>query len=343
MLYSKIGIKTRRESPKDEEARNAKLLIRAGYINKNMSGVYEFLPLGLMSLNKVIQIIREEVNAVGGQELLLSGLQNPETWKKTDRWSGDEDSVWFKSDLKVGGEVGLAWTHEEAITALATHQISSYKDLPMYLYQFQTKFRNEERAKSGILRTREFIMKDLYSFSKNKKEHDVFYERISSAYEEIFKRLSIGDKTFKTFASGGAFSKYSHEFQTLLPSGEDTIYINRERKIALNKEVLNDEVLDMLSMNMDDLEENKATEVGNIFTLGTKFSEPIGLSYNTEDDKKEYVFMGSYGIGPARVLGTIVELHSSEDSMVLPESVSPFDLHLLPLDTAWIQRSRKSI
>ena len=333
MLYRNIGIKTRKETPKDEESKNAKLLIKAGYINKHMSGVYEFLPIGLRSLNKVIQIIREEMNAIGGVELFLTGLQNPAIWKKTDRWGGDADEVWFKSNLKVGGDVGFGWTHEEAITQLMTHHINSYRDLPVYLYQFQTKFRNEERAKSGILRTREFIMKDLYSFSKDEKEHEAFYEKISDAYEKIFDRVGLGDITYKTFASGGSFSKYSHEFQSVSDAGEDIIYIDKSKNLAINKEVLNDEVLKELSINRGDLEEVNAIEVGNIFTLGTRFSNPINLKYDTKDSNPKEVFMGSYGIGPARLLGTFVEIFGGEDSMVLPESISPFKVHLLNLDS----------
>ncbi len=328
MRQSKLFTKARREAPSDEVAKNAQLLVRAGYIHKEMAGVYSYLPLGLRTLNKIVQIIREEMNAIGGQELLLSSLQNPELWKKTDRWNQD---VWFKTSLNVGGELGLGWTQEEAITHMATQHVSSYRDLPFAGYQIQTKFRNEERAKSGIMRGREFLMKDLYSFHVDQNDLDAFYEKATEAYKNVFNRAGIGDKTFVTFASGGAFSKYSHEFQTLNPAGEDTIYVSREKNIAINKEVLTDEVLADLGVSRESLEESQAVEVGNIFKLGTRFSEPLGLSYVDKDGKKNPVVMGCYGVGPTRLMGVIVEALSDDKGLVWPEAVAPFKVHLVSL------------
>lgn len=328
MRQSRLFTKARREAPSDEVAKNAQLLVRAGYIHKEMAGVYSYLPLGLRVLNKIVQIIREEMNAIGGQELLLSSLQNPELWKKTDRW---EQDVWFKTALNSGGELGLGWTQEEAITRIASQHISSYRDLPFSAYQIQTKFRNEERAKSGVMRGREFMMKDLYSFHTDQQDLDVFYERAADAYRKVFQRVGIGDKTFITFASGGAFSKYSHEFQTLCESGEDTVYVSREKNIAVNKEVLNDEVLVDLGLSRDELEESKAAEVGNIFKLGTRFSETLGLTYIDKKGEKHPVVMGCYGIGPSRLIGTIVEVLSDEKGLVWPEAVAPFAVHLVSL------------
>ena len=317
---------------------NAQLLIRAGYIHKVMAGVYSFLPLGLRSLNKIIAIIRDEMNSIGGQEVLLNSLQDPEVWKQTDRWDSADD-VWFRTSLRVGGEAGLGWTHEEPVTEMARHYINSYRDIPFYLYQFQTKFRNEERAKSGVLRTREFIMKDLYSFCADEDEHKVFYEQCAEAYMRVFQRVGIGDDTYRTFASGGAFSEFSDEFQTVLGAGEDTIYVHKERGVALNKEVYTDEVLEKLSLQRDELEEFPACEVGNIFTLGTRFSDALGLLYTDATGDQRSVFMGSYGIGPARLLGVIVEKLGSKDGMVLPVPVSPFDAHLILLsDSEEVQK-----
>jgi len=210
MRQSNLFTKTRKEVPSDEVAKNAQLLIRAGYIHKEMAGVYSFLPLGLRVLNKIVGIIREEINAIGGQEIFLTSLQDPEIWKKSNRWSDDVVDNWFKTKINNGGEVGLGFTHEEAMVRLMKEHIQSYRDLPRFIYQFQTKFRNEERAKSGILRTREFLMKDLYSFSSTEAEHTAFYEKVKDAYGRIFKQAGIGDKTLLTFASGGSFSKYSH-------------------------------------------------------------------------------------------------------------------------------------
>lgn len=332
MRQSGLFTKTRREAPADEVAKNAQLLIRAGYVHKELAGVYDFLPLGVRMLNKVISIIREEMNAIGGEEVLLSTLQNPEVWKKSGRWDDASVDVWFKTHLKNGGELGLGNTHEEALTALMTEHIASYKDLPRYVYQFQNKFRNETRAKSGIMRAREFIMKDLYSFSKDAAQHDEFYEKAASAYENIFRRVGIGDKTYRTFASGGSFSAYSHEYQTVCDAGEDTIYLDETKQLAVNKEVHDDpEVYTASGLDKTSLKEAKAIEVGNIFTLGTRFSEALGLSYKDAEGKSVPVFMGSYGIGPGRLIGAIVELMADDKGLVWPESVAPFAVHLVSL------------
>ena len=332
MRQSKLFTKTKKDAPADEVSKNAQLLIKAGYIYKNMAGAYTFLPLGLCVVNKVKDIIREEMDAIGGQEMHMPSLQKPDLWKKTDRWDEDKVDVWFKTDLKAGGEVGFAWTHEEAITELMRQYIDSYKDLPFFPYQIQTKFRNEMRAKSGIMRTREFDMKDLYSFCATQEQHDAFYEACAIAYMKIFDRLGIGEKTYKTFASGGAFTKFSHEFQTLAEAGEDIVYVNEEKGIAVNEEVLSEVDLSELGVNKEELTEKKSIEVGNIFSLGTKFSEALGLTYKDEEGNDQPVIMGSYGIGPARAMGTIVDLLSDEKGIVWPESVAPYQVHLVGLN-----------
>ncbi|MBP5656408.1 prolyl-tRNA synthetase, partial [Candidatus Saccharibacteria bacterium] len=329
MKLSQSFTKTTKTAPADEASISAKYLLRAGYIYKEMAGVYDFLPLGMRTLNKIIQVIREEMNAIGGEELSLTALQTKEVWEATNRWSDDVMDVWFKTKLNAGGELGLAPTHEEPLTRLMKSYISSYKDLPVYTYQFQTKFRNELRAKSGIMRTREFIMKDLYSFSKDRVEHDKFYEECAQAYIKIFNRLGIGNDTFRTFASGGAFSKYSDEFQTLCDVGEDIIYLDREKGIAVNEEVYNDEVLADLGLDKKNLEQCKAAEVGNIFTLGYRFSDALDLCFNDEDGKRQKVFMGSYGIGPSRVMGVIAEKLSDDKGLVWPEEIAPYKYYLV--------------
>jgi len=331
MRQSQLFTKTRREAPKDEVAKNAQLLIRAGYINKEMAGAYDYLPLGLRVLNKIVGVIREEMNSIGGQEVFLTALQDKKVWETTGRWSDEVVDNWFKTKVKNGAEAGLSFTHEEPLTNLMRDHIRSFRDLPSAVYQFQTKFRNEERAKSGIMRGREFLMKDLYSFNVDEKAHLEFYEKAKQAYVRIFDRLGLGNETFVTFASGGSFSKYSHEFQTSCDAGEDTIYVHEGKKIAVNKEVLNDEVLANLGLNKSDLVEKKAVEVGNIFTLGTRFSEPLGLNYKDAEGKSKPVFMGSYGIGPGRVMGTIVEIHADDKGLVWPEAVAPFAVHLIAL------------
>ena len=329
MKLSQSFIKTFREVGKEETARNAQLLIRAGYIHKEMAGVYDFLPLGLITLNKIQNIIREELNSLGCQEFQMTALQNPEPWVKTKRWSDQVIDVWFKTKLNAGGELGLAPTHEEPITNLMTKFISSYKDLPVYVYQFQTKYRNELRAKSGILRTREFLMKDLYSFSVDETEHQKFYDQVDQAYMRIYTRLGLGDCTYKTYASGGAFAKYSHEYQTVLPVGEDTIYLNQDKTLAINEEVMNDEVLNDLGVKREDLTATTAAEVGNIFTLRYKFSEPINLKFDDQDGIKKTVFMGSYGIGVSRVMGVIAEKFADDKGLVWPENIAPFKYYLI--------------
>jgi len=328
---SQLFTRTKKEAPTDEVSKNAELLSRGGYIHKEMAGVYSYLPLGLRVLNKVENIIREEMNAIGGQEITMSMLQNPEVWKKTDRWNDEKVDVWFKTKLKNDTELGLGFTHEEPLTEIMKNHISSYRDLPSSVYQFQMKFRNETRAKSGIMRTREFVMKDLYSFSKDEKEHNEFYEKVKEAYKNIFKRAGIGHITYLTFASGGSFSKFSHEFQTITSAGEDIIFVDESKSIAINKEVLNDEVLKDLGLSKETLVENRAVEVGNIFTLGTRFSDALDLNYQTETGDKKSVFMGSYGIGPARLMGTIVEVLSDDKGIIWPEAVAPFRVHLLAL------------
>lgn len=328
MRQSQLFTKTRKENPKDEVAKNAQLLIRAGFIHKELAGLYSLLPLGLRVVRNIERVIREEMNALGGQEIFMTALQNPEIWKATERWN---NLVAFKTELAAGGELSLGWTHEEAITRIAEQHVHSYRDLPFYTYQIQTKFRNEERAKNGILRGREFLMKDLYSFHPNQESLDAFYEKAKDAYGRVFSRVGLGEKTFVTFASGGAFSKYSHEFQTVSDAGEDTIHISKEKNIAVNKEVFNDDVLSDLGLNKNELEEHAAIEVGNIFKLGTRFSEKLNLYFKDEAGEKKPVVMGCYGIGPTRLMGTIVETLSDEKGMVWPKEVAPFHVHLVSL------------
>ena len=332
MKQSQLFTKTRKEAPSDETAKNAQLLIRSGYIHKEMAGVYTFLPLGLKVFEKIKQVIREEMEVSGGQEMMLSALQDPKLWKKTNRWSDDVVDVWFKTKLKNDTEVGLGFTHEEPFTRLMKDHISSHKDLPCLAYQFQRKFRNEVRAKSGIMRTREFVMKDLYTFAKDEDEHSLLYEKIATAYTQIFKRLGLGEVTYRTFASGGVFSKYSHEFQTVTDAGEDIIYVHKEKGIAINEEVYTPEVLADLGVTEAELEQQKASEVGNIFSLGTRFSETLGLTYKDDSGADVPVVMGSYGIGPARVMGVIVELFADEKGIVWPKEVTPFHVHLVVIN-----------
>ncbi len=331
MRQSSLFTKTRREAPSDELAKNAQLLIRAGFVHKEMAGVYAYLPLGIRVIENIKKIVREEMDAIGGSEIIMTALQRKELWEQTDRWSDEQVDVWFKSSLKNGTEVGFGWSHEEPITDMMKQYLESYRDLPAFVYQFQTKLRNELRAKSGIMRGREFVMKDMYSYTIDEAAHQVFYDAAIQAYHNVFMRVGLGDRTYLTVASGGAFTQFSHEFQTLDESGEDVIYVHKEKKIAVNKEVLTDEVLAQIGVKRDELEEAKAVEVGNIFSFGDIKSKQLGLLYTAEDGEQKPVILGSYGIGITRLMGTLVEAFADEKGMVWPEAVAPFRYHLVSL------------
>ncbi len=331
MLQSKLFSKTRKEGPRDEVSKNANLLIRAGFINKEMAGVYSYLPLGLRVIKKIENIIREEMNKIGGLEMKTSIIQSKEIWEKSNRWNDEAIEIWFKTKLKNGTDVGLSFTNEEAYSNILKQYISSYKDLPVYPYDFKEIFRNEARSKSGILRGREFYWKALYSFSKNEEEHNKFYEKAKVAYRNIFDKVGIGHLTYLTLSSGGSFSKFSHEFQVITSAGEDSIYLDESKGMAINKEIYTDEVVKELGLKKDKLVEKKAIEVGNIFSLGTRFSEPFDLTYKNEKGEEKLVVMGSYGIGLGRLMGTIVEIISDDKGIVWPVSAAPFKAHLIEI------------
>jgi len=264
----------------------------------------------------------------------MTALQDKDLWEKTGRWSDSVVDNWFKTKLKKGTELGLGFTHEEPITNLMKNHISSYRDLPLYVYQIQTKFRNETRAKSGLMRGREFIMKDLYSFSKNQEEHELFYEKMKDVYMKVFDRLGMKEKTYITISSGGSFSKYSYEFQTLSEAGEDLIYIiNEEKKLAINQDDFNDDLLKDfgLEVEKEKLIAKKSIEVGDIYSLGCRYSEALDLCYADEDGSSKFVYMGSYGMSPSRLMGSCVELSHDEKGIIWPKSIAPFDLHLVEI------------
>lgn len=328
---SQLFTKTSKTAPADEVAKNAQLLIRAGFVHKEMAGVYAYLPLGIKVLENIKQIVREEMDAIGGQELIMTGLQRKEVWETTGRWDDKVVDVWFKSKLQDGTEVGFGWSHEEPIVEMLKRYIESYKDLPVSVYQFQTKLRNELRAKSGIMRGREFVMKDMYSCNVDADAHEKFYQSCIDAYKRVYDRLGIGDDTYVTFASGGAFTQFSHEFQTICEAGEDIIYLHREKNIALNEEVMDEENLARLGVKREELEKVKTAEVGNIFNFGTQKSEDMDFAFTNEQGEREYVHLGSYGIGITRVAGVIAEKFSDEKGLVWPESIAPAKVYLARL------------
>ncbi len=327
MRQSELFTKTKREAPKDEEAINARLLIKAGFIDKTMAGVYTFLPLGWRVFKKIENIIREEMEALGGQEILMPSLHPKTNWEQTGRWEAYDSLFKFTSFYSKIDYV-LGPTHEEIVSPLLAKFVFSYKDLPKYVFQIQNKFRDEKRAKSGLLRGREFFMKDLYSFHRDENDLDKYYEKVGKSYEKIFKSVGLGKLTYLTFASGGTFSKYSHEFQTLTPAGEDIIYICDKCKIAINKEII-EEQNNCPQCGNKNLREEKAIEVGNIFKLKTKYSAPFNFKYKNEKGELNDVIMGCYGIGLNRLMGTVVEIYHDEKGIVWPEAVAPFKVHLL--------------
>jgi len=330
MRQSQLFTKTKRESPKDEESISARLLIRAGFIDKTMAGVYTFLPLGWRVFKKIENIIRKEIEALGGQEILMPSLQPKQNWDKTGRWE-TYDSLFKFTSFYSKIDYALGPTHEEIISPLLAKFIFSYKDLPKYVFQIQNKFRDEKRAKSGLLRGREFFMKDLYSFHKDEADLDKYYEKVKTTYQKIFKIVGLGDLTYLTYASGGTFSKYSHEFQTITPAGEDIIYICDKCGIAINKEIISEQNACPVCGNKN-LKEEKAIEVGNIFKLKTKYSAPFNLKYKDEKGIENDVIMGCYGMGLNRLIGAIVEIHHNEKGIIWPEVVAPFKAHLMLLN-----------
>jgi prolyl-tRNA synthetase len=328
MLQSKLFTKVTKDAPKDEVSFNGKILIQAGFVDKLSAGVFTFLPLGLRVLNKICNIIRQEMDKIGGEEILMPVLVPKENWAQTGRWESFD--VLFKLQGADEKEYALGATHEEVITPLGKKFVFSYRDLPIMPYQIQTKFRNELRAKSGIMRGREFLMKDMYSFHADQADLDRFYEVAKHAYYKIFERLGLGEITYLTYASGGAFSKYSHEFQTLCQAGEDIIYICDNCKIAINKEIIAEQNQCPICGNKE-FREDKAVEVGNIFKLANRFSQAFDLQYLDKDGVKKELVMGCYGIGPSRVMGAIVEVSHDEKGIIWPKEIAPFQVHLILL------------
>lgn len=327
MLQSTLAVKTVREAPKDECAVNAQYLERGGFVQKIMAGVYAYLPLGFRVLSRIEQIIREEMNRIGGRELLLPALHPKDFWMQTGRW--DSFDALFRIQSRHSMEFALGATHEEVIVPLMKSYIQSYKDLPCAVYQIQTKFRDEPRAKSGVLRGREFRMKDMYSFHADSNDLDRYYECVAVAYDRIFQR--IGLNALRTEASGGSFSQYSHEFQVPIETGEDTIYYCKKCDYAINCEISEKGNCPKCGERGDQL---RASEVGNIFKLNTKYSIPFDLAFTDEQGRRTTVLMGCYGIGTTRILGTIVEVFHDAAGIIWPASVSPFLAHIVPLSSS---------
>ncbi|MDP2933408.1 MAG: aminoacyl--tRNA ligase-related protein [bacterium] len=327
MLQSKLFLKTRKTAPTDDVSVNAKLLEQAGFVQKVMAGVYTFLPLGFRVLSKIENIVREEMNAIGGQEVFMPSLHPKNNWEATGRWK-DLD-VLFKIRSQHGFEYALGPSHEEIVVPMALPVVNSYKDLPLAVYQIQTKFRDEPRAKSGLLRGREFRMKDLYSFHVSDEDRDNYYDKVAGAYTKIFRRLGL--ESIFTEATGGTFSKYSDEFQVEIADGEDTIYVCVSCGRAKNAEVYQ-KGASCKWCEKKQWRQTKASEVGNIFKLSDKYPKSFDLNYTAADGSRRQVIMGCYGIGISRAMGVLVEKFHDGKGIIWPKSVSPYAVHLLGLD-----------
>jgi len=329
MRQSQLFTKTSKNFSKEEVSESAQLLLRTGFIDKLGAGIYTFLPLGLRVLDKIEKIITDEMESLGGQKVMMPALIPKRNWEESGRWNNFD--ALFKLKGKKEIEYALGATHEEVVVPLVKKHVSSYKDLPLSVFQIQNKFRNETRAKSGILRTREFLMKDLYSFHATEKDLDIFYEKVQKSYDRIFKKLGISNSTYLTLALGGTFSKYSHEYQTITESGEDIIYICSECKVALNKELV-EKVAKCWKCGKKLEKKEKSIEIGNIFKLKEKYTQAFKFDFTDKAGKKKLVTMGSYGIGLPRSMGAVVELCRDERGIIWPESIAPFKFHLIQIE-----------
>jgi len=334
MRQSQLFPKTRKEAPKDAESINHKLLVRGGFIDQLMSGSWTLLPLGFRVVSKINQIIREEMNAIGAQEMLMPLLHPKEIWSETGRWDKANEIMYKLKDVRKK-EYVLSFTHEEIVMDLLRKNTKSYQDLPVAVYHFSTKFRNEPRARSGILRGREFMMKDLYSAHVSEEDMLSYYEKVKEAYAKIFIRLGFNFKVVE--ASGGVFTdRHTHEFQVLDANGEDTIFACDTCNYAINKEIFEGKVGETCpKCKKGKIEKlNGLVEVGNIFPLGTWYAERMRVYFTDEEGKKKPIWFASYGIGPTRVMGTLVEVNNDEKGIIWPTAVSPFDIHLIELSGA---------
>ncbi|TET84825.1 MAG: hypothetical protein E3J36_00410 [Candidatus Nealsonbacteria bacterium] len=334
MLHSQLFTKTLKEAPKDEKSINAQFLLRGGFIYKEMAGAYTYLPLGLRVLRKIEEIIREEMENIGAEELLMSIFQPKKIWEETGRWSKEIGEVMYKCK-ENGKDIGLGPTHEEMITDIVRNFIKSFKDLPRALFQIQTKFRKEPRARSGLLRGREFDMKDLYSFHKSEEDFKKYYEKVKKSYLKILKRCGL--EAIVTEASGAGFIKdFTHEFQVLAEGGEDIIIYCEANHFSQNKEISKFKAGDKCPICKKTLKKGKSIEVGNIFPLGTKYSKAMKAYFTDKAGSRKLMIMGCYGLGPSRIMGAIVEVRHDKNGIIWPKTVAPFQVHLIQIENSKI-------
>jgi len=330
MKHSRFFSKTKKETPKEAEVISHQLLLRGDFVSQIASGVYNFLPLGWRVIKKIEGIIREEMEGLEAKEVLLSSLIPKALWAETKRWNTIDPPL-FKLKDRHKKTFGLGSTHEEVLTDLVRKRVSSYKDLPFSLYQIQNKFRNEMRSTGGLLRTREFIMKDLYSFHSNEEDLTKFYEKVKKAYFKIFKKCGL--EALCVEADPGTIGgKLSHEFMVVSEAGEDTILICKKCGYGANVEKVGK--IKKCPRCKSKLEKKHSIEVGHIFALGTKYSRKMGANFADKAGRSKPIIMGCYGIGLPRLMAAVVEVHHDEKGIIWPESVAPFQTHLLLLDTA---------
>ncbi len=341
MRQSQLFVKTSKKTPRDETSKSAQLLLKAGFIDKLSAGVYVFLPLGLRVIQKIEKIIDKEMESLGAQRILMPALVPKKNWETTGRWKSFDALFKLKGKNRI--EYALGATHEEVVVPLVKKYVSSWRDFPLAVFQIQDKFRDELRAKSGILRTREFLMKDLYSFHTSEEDLDRFYKKVQSAYQRIFRELKIASQTYLTLAPGGTFSKYSHEYQTVTPAGEDIVYVCPKCKVAINKE-LGEKNVKCWKCGKSLSKKVKAIEIANIFKLKEKYTKAFDFKFTDKNGEKKLVTMGCYGIGLARLMGTVIELHNDSFGMIWPSSIAPFEFHLIQVgDDEKVRREAEKI
>jgi prolyl-tRNA synthetase len=336
MLFSKLVLPTLKEAPQEAEIISHKLMLRAGMIRKVASGVYTWLPLGLKVLRKVEEIVRSEMNKSGAQEVLMPMVQPKELWDETHRWEKMGKELLRIQD-RHERDFCLGPTHEEVITDLIRNTIKSYKELPINTYQIQTKFRDEIRPRYGVMRSREFLMKDAYSFGVDEESLDKSYIEMRNTYKKILEKIGLEFKIVKA-DSGAIGGDASEEFHVLAENGEDTIAISSDSEFAINTELLLKDGEDIASLEgkkapdgNGTIQIKKGIEVGHIFKLGTVYSENMGATVQTKDGKSISLQMGCYGIGVSRIVAASIEQNNDDKGIVWPAAIAPFDVNIIPI------------
>jgi prolyl-tRNA synthetase len=336
MLFSKLLLPTLKDAPQEAEIVSHKLMLRSGMIRKVASGIYSWLPIGLRVLRKVEDIVREEMNASGAQEVFMPMVQPKELWEETQRWEKMGPELLRIQD-RHKRNFCLGPTHEEIITDIIRDNIKSYKELPLNIYQIQTKFRDEVRPRYGIMRGREFLMKDSYSFNIDEESLQETYLSMRDTYKRVLNRIGLDFKISKA-DSGAIGGDSSEEFHVLAENGEDSIAISDSSEFAINTELLLKDDEDINSLNGKPspdgngvIQVKKGIEVGHIFKLGKLYAESMNASVLNSDGQKSTLFMGCYGIGVSRLVAAAIEQNYDEKGIIWPHSIAPFDINIISI------------